>query len=152
MNIRTLPSLDTMERIPQAQISEKLDEIFERIDKENIGFVITEDGKDKYVLCPFDWFDFSLDEGFGRTVNSAIRNELNHPSENTEAVQCFVRNHYGSFDLRTITTAVEDIERAINPPLKTAVDSERWTTIQRLLSDRLSEIKGAQKSQNLPLK
>ena len=152
MSIRQLPTLDTMERIPQAKISEKLDEIFERIDKENIGFVITEDGKDKYALCPFDWFDFSLDDNFGRTVNSAIRNELNHPSENTEAVQRFVRNHYGSFDLHTITIAIEDIERAINSPLKTVADLERWATIQKLLSDRLFEIKGAQKSQNLPLK
>lgn len=51
-----LPPLSEMERIEQSLFIEKLDEILERIDKEDIGFVITEGGLDEMVIIPFRWF------------------------------------------------------------------------------------------------
>lgn len=51
-----LPPLSEMERIEQSLLGEKLDEILERIDKENVGFVITKDGLDEMVIIPFRWF------------------------------------------------------------------------------------------------
>ena len=51
--MKRLPPLSEMERIEQTQ---KLDEILERVDKEDIGFVITENGLPDMVLIPFRWF------------------------------------------------------------------------------------------------
>lgn len=51
-----LPPLSEMERIEQSLLIEKLDEILERIDKEDIGFVITEGSLDEMVIIPFRWF------------------------------------------------------------------------------------------------
>lgn len=51
-----LPMLSEMERIEQSLFIEKLDEILERIDKEDIGFVITVGGLDEMVIIPFRWF------------------------------------------------------------------------------------------------
>lgn len=51
-----LPPLSEMERIEQSLFIEKLDEILERIDKEDIGFVITVGGLDEMVIIPFRWF------------------------------------------------------------------------------------------------
>lgn len=51
-----LPPLSEMDRIEQALLSEKLDEILDRIDQEDIGFVVTENGLDKVVIVPFRWF------------------------------------------------------------------------------------------------
>ena len=51
-----LPPLSEMERIEQSLLGEKLDEILERIDKEDVGFVITKDGLDEMVIIPFRWF------------------------------------------------------------------------------------------------
>ena len=51
--MKRLPPLSEMERIEQTLLVEKLDEILERIDNEDIGFVIT--GPDM-VLIPFCWF------------------------------------------------------------------------------------------------
>ena len=48
--MKRLPPLSEMERIEQTLLVEKLDEILERIDNEDIGFVITEN------LIPFRWF------------------------------------------------------------------------------------------------
>ena len=51
--MKRLPPLSEMERIEQTLLVEKLDEILER---EDIGFVITENGLPDMVLIPFRWF------------------------------------------------------------------------------------------------
>ena len=51
-----LPPLSEMKRIEQSFLCEKLDDILERIDKEDVGFVITKDGLDDMVIIPFRWF------------------------------------------------------------------------------------------------
>ena len=49
--MKRLPPLSEMERIEQTLLVEKLDEILERIDNEDIGFVITENGLPDRSLC-----------------------------------------------------------------------------------------------------
>ena len=51
-----LPPLSEMERIEQSLLGEMLDEILDRIGKENVGFVITKDGLDDMFIIPFRWF------------------------------------------------------------------------------------------------
>ena len=51
--MKRLPPLSEMERIEQTLLVEKLDEILERIDNEDIGFVITENGLPDMVLIQF---------------------------------------------------------------------------------------------------
>lgn len=148
MSTSKLPSLEGMERIPHTELPERLDEMFERIEKEDIAFVITENGEDKYVLCPYAWFDFAQDDDFGCMVNSAIRNELNHPSGNIEAVQRFITNHIDSFDHRTVAVAIEDIEYASRSELRTLENKESWLGISNLLLARLLELERKQKEQS----
>ena len=59
MDVKTLPSLEGMERVSITELSERFDEIFHRVETENVNFVLTQDGKDKYVLAPYRWFDDS---------------------------------------------------------------------------------------------
>lgn len=59
MDVKTLPSLEGMERVSITELSERFDEIFHRVETENVSFVLTHDGKDKYVLAPYRWFDDS---------------------------------------------------------------------------------------------
>ena len=54
--VHRLPPLSELERIEQCVLGEKLDEILDRIDREDIAFVITESGQDKVVICPFRWY------------------------------------------------------------------------------------------------
>ena len=51
-----LPPLSEMGRIEQSLLCEKLDDILKRIDKEDVGFVITKDGLDDMFIIPFRWF------------------------------------------------------------------------------------------------
>ena len=56
---RNLKPLDTMERITRKTLCEDFDNILDRVDKEDTGFVILDDeSKDRYVLCPAHWMDF----------------------------------------------------------------------------------------------
>lgn len=54
--VTKLPPLSELERIEQDLFTEQLDEILERIDKQNTAFVITKDGTDQVVICPYRWF------------------------------------------------------------------------------------------------
>ena len=54
----TLKSTDTMERITRQQLADNFDEILEKVEKENVGYVILDnEGKDGQVLCPAKWFE-----------------------------------------------------------------------------------------------
>lgn len=54
----TLKSTDTMERITRQQLADNFDEILEKVEKENVGYVILDnEGKDGQVLCPVKWFE-----------------------------------------------------------------------------------------------
>ena len=65
--------LDQMARISRTELGEKLDEILDKADKDNVGFVITDEGKDDLVLCPIRWMKCIYDDDFGCIVNSALR-------------------------------------------------------------------------------
>ena len=130
MNHRKMPSLSEMERIEQSLLGEKLDEMLDRIEKEDIAYVITEGGKDKLVLCPYRWFEENFPDDVGYVVNSAIRQELTAESENAEAVRQFIWNHYAAFDNRTWAVAVKDIDYYLTSSLFQAANAEEWRKLQ----------------------
>lgn len=53
--------LSEMERVPAEELPKRLDELFDRMDKENVGFVVTEEGKDSCVFCPYKWFELEYE-------------------------------------------------------------------------------------------
>ena len=71
--MKRLPPLSEMERIEQTLLVEKLDEILERIDNEDIGFVITENGLPDMVLIPFRWFAENFPDEAVEAVNADER-------------------------------------------------------------------------------
>ena len=63
---RQIKPLETMERITRQQFCDNLDEILDRVNQEDIGFVILNaEGKDGHVLCPARWFQIDLGDDFG---------------------------------------------------------------------------------------
>ena len=54
--MKRLPPLSEMEPTEQTPPDAQPAEILERIDNEDIGFVITENGLPDMVLIPFRWF------------------------------------------------------------------------------------------------
>ena len=140
MKIRSFQPIDEMERVTPEELTDRFDEILGRIDDENIGFVITENGKDRFVLCPYDWNAEVFDRAIRDAIDREIREALDTAPENAGAVQQFIRNHCAAFDLPTLSKAIHEIEKAFDPPCQTAADPESWNEIKNLLSARKAEL------------
>lgn len=61
MKLREYHPLSEMKRVPAEEVPKRLDELFDRMDKENVGFVVTEEGKDSCVFCPYKWFELEYE-------------------------------------------------------------------------------------------
>ena len=69
-----MKSIETMERITRQKFCDNFDEILDRVDNEDIGFVIlNNEGKDGHVLCPARWFQINFSDDLGCIINSALR-------------------------------------------------------------------------------
>lgn len=64
MNIKGINYLqpsEQMKRVSWQELRDCLDELLDVIEKDNVGLVITKDGKDDAVLCPARWFEFNYE-------------------------------------------------------------------------------------------
>ncbi len=113
MAFKFVTPIDEMERISRNEVGEKLDEILDRIEKENIGFVITDEGKDDLLMIPARWFEFTLDDDFGCIINSAVRYAIGRHTYMPGVVCNFVRRYMDILDSRTINVIIEDINREL---------------------------------------
>lgn len=68
--IKYLQPLDQMARISRAELGGRLDEILDIVDKDNVGFVITDKGKDDLVLCPARWMECIYSEHEKQKIES----------------------------------------------------------------------------------
>lgn len=69
-----MKSIETMERITRQKFCDNFDEILDRVDKEDIGFVIlNNEGNDGHVLCPARWYQINFSDDLGCIINSALR-------------------------------------------------------------------------------
>lgn len=131
--------METMERITRQFLCDHFDEILERVDKEDIGFVIlNEEGKDGEVLIPYRWTECFVDEDFGVVVNSALRHAIEKQSFMTAGVINFVRKNLKCLDIETIQLAIQDIEKKLK--LGKTGDSSMWEKLKEDLQNRLTEL------------
>ena len=103
--------LDQMARISRAELGDRIDEIMDTIDKDNVGYVITDDGKDDLVICPIRWFECIYDDDFGCIINSALRYAIGRHTYMPSLVMDFIRKYIHVLDAKTIAVMMEDIER-----------------------------------------
>ena len=118
-----LQSLESMERISRQALAADLDAVLERVSRENIGLVITDEGKDDLVLCPASWFDFD------------------YVDEESEAVVRYARCHYRLFDEKTLSVAVADLERELEEPMEPLKKPQVWKELLELFQQRLAELR-----------
>ncbi len=71
-----LRSTKLMPRITRKELLDNFDEYLDRVDIEDIGFVITNDGKDELVLCPARWFNTVLTDDYTKKIgDNNVRKE-----------------------------------------------------------------------------
>ena len=106
-----LQPLDQMARVSRAELGSRLDEILDIVDRDNVGYVITDEEKDDLVLCPARWINCIYDDDFGCIINSALRYAIGRHTYMPSVVMDFVRKHIDMLDSRTISVMIQDIER-----------------------------------------
>ena len=136
--INFLQPVETMKRVSREELAEKLDDLLEVVNKENVGFVITNEGKDDLVLCPAKWFDLYYDDDFGCIINSAVRYALGRSSYMPSTTVKFVLKYLMVLDVRTITVMIEDINRSLVDEQLPYKDT--WLSLKYALEDRLEKI------------
>ena len=136
--INFLQPIETMKRVSREELAEKLDDLLEIVNKENIGFVITDEGKDDLVLCPAKWFDLYYDDDFGCIINSAVRYSLGRSSYMPSTTVKFVLKYLMVLDVRTITVMIEDIDRSLVDEQLPYKDT--WLSLKYALEDRLEKM------------
>lgn len=133
--LKKLEPLDTMERITRQYLCDNFDEVLERVDKEDIGFVILdEEGKDGQVLCPARWMDYCFDDDFGCIINSALRYSISRHTYMPGVVVNFIRKYINTLDTKTIDIAIEDITKAIE--MNEVDDPAMWECLKEDLVAR----------------
>ena len=114
------------------------------MEQENIGFVITDDGKPDLVLCPYAWFSPEQLDDLGCVVNSAIRDAIRAGGENSAAVRQFVRNHLLDLDSKTLRVAAQDLQEMFLPAPMTKAERQEWNELLEQIETRLRAMKEGQ--------
>ena len=136
--INFLQPVETMKRVSREELAEKLDDLLEVVNKENVGFVITNEGKDDLVLCPAKWFDLYYDDDFGCIINSAVRYSLGRSSYMPSTTVKFVLKYLMVLDVRTITVMIEDLDRSL--VVEQLPYKDTWLSLKFALEDRLEKM------------
>nr|DAT19122.1 MAG TPA: antitoxin [Caudoviricetes sp.] len=126
---------ENMERISRQHLCDNLDSILETVSQENIGFVITDAGKDDLVLCPASWLSPLESEEFGCIVNSAVRYSLGRDTYMPGIAVQFILEYMNLFDLRTVTVMYRDIQKALED--ENLPHRETWVSLMYALETRL---------------
>ena len=126
---------ENMERISRQHLCDNLDSILETVSRENIGFVITDAGRDDLVLCPASWLSPLVSEGFGCIVNSAVRYSLGRDTYMPDVAVQFILDHMNLLDLRTVTVMYLDIQKALEN--ENLPHRENWVSLMYALETRL---------------
>lgn len=124
-----------MERISRQHLCDNLDSILETVSRENIGFVITDAGKDDLVLCPASWLSPLVSEGFGCIVNSAVRYSIGRDTYMPDTAVQFILERMNLLDIRTVTVMYRDIQKAMED--ENLPHRETWVSLMYALETRL---------------
>ena len=136
-----LPSTENMERISRQELADNLDAVLDRVLRENIGLVITDEGKDDLVICPSSWLDPFHTEEFGSVVNCALRYAMHAEDAESEAVIRYLRRRCGILDEKTLSVAVADLDKELKQPSPSLKNPQVWQELQALFRQRLAELR-----------
>lgn len=99
-----------MEKICRQKLFDDFDNILERVEKENKGFIITDEGKADLVLCPVNWFSIEADMDFSTIVGCALRYALGRYTYMPSTVKGFIERHIEAITEKDLNVMINDIE------------------------------------------
>lgn len=138
-----LPSTENMEHISRQELEDKLDAVLDRVVRENIGLVITDEGKDDLVLCPSFWLDPFHTEDFGSVINCALRSAMHAENKESEVVIRYLHHRCGILDKKTLSVAVADLDKELKQPSPSLKNPQIWQELQGMFRKQMAELREA---------
>ena len=136
-------STENMEHISRQELEDKLDAVLDRVLRENIGLVITDEGKDDLVLCPSFRLDPFHAEDFGSVVNCALRYAMHAEDKESEAAIRYLRHCCGILDEKTLSVAVADLDKELKQPSPSLKNPQVWQELQGMFRKQMAELREA---------
>ena len=131
MNMNRLT--ENMEHISRADLAEHLDEYLERADKENIGFVITDEGKNDLILCPASWFGIVADSDLECIIGCALRYAIGRNTYMPGLVCDFIKKHIDVLSENAVEVMINDIDRELENNIEQA---DVWQSLRSDLAQK----------------
>ena len=133
-----------MEKINRQKLFDDFDNILERVEKENKGFIITDEGKADLVLCPANWFSIEADTDFSTIVGCALRYALGRYTYMPSTVKGFIERHIEAITENDLNVMINDIEDKMKYN-KELPYKELWLELR---DDLVVELKKREESQS----
>lgn len=133
--------VETMPHITSTEFGKRIDEITDRIEKENMSFVITHGrGKNKkeYVICPASWCVPVFDSDYGIIVIAAVRYAIGRATYMPGLVKDYVIRYMTTFDNKTLSLLERDIEWYLNT-FDVLCDREVWIELKNAVHEELEK-------------
>lgn len=124
--------------ITRKEFGENIDEILERVETEQTGFVITDENKNDFFLCPIEWYNRILLAKNKCIVISALRYALGRNTYMPDEIIRFIRNNIELFDRHMLSVMVSDIQTETDDPK--LFRREEWIKLSEELSERIEQI------------
>ena len=125
-----LQPTDTMQRVSRKELCDKFDEWLETVSRDNVGIVITDEGKDDLVLCPSEWFEKLASNNLNRVINGAVINALLNDENQSCYVIGFIKDAMEMLDIKTLITIDHDISMYLDPYGEIHRYHKEWIELQ----------------------
>lgn len=134
-----LQPTDKMQRVSRKELCDRFDELLETVSRDNVGIVITDEGKDDLVLCPSAWFEKVSSGNLGRVINVAVINALTNDERQSWCVIGFIRDAMEMLDIKTLITIDHDISMYLDPYGEVHSYHKEWLELQMEVKSKIDE-------------
>lgn len=128
---------ENMEHISRHDFGEHLDDYLDRVEKENIAFIITDEGKDDLILCPADWFGIVADDDLECIIGCAMRYALGRSTYMPSLVCDFIKKHLDILSKKSLEVMIRDIVIDLKSDTPQA---DVWQSLKSELEGRLKAL------------
>ena len=135
MDNRINLKIDDMPKISRLELSYKLYDILDRVEKESIGSIITDGSNNDLLLCPSAWFKPYMDSEFGHIVIAAVRYAIGRKTYVPKIVCNFTLKYMSMLDDKAIDVIIKDIEKELRYYKADLPNQKLWFDLKRSLED-----------------
>jgi len=134
---------EELPHITRQEFCDNMDEILERVDKEKIAFVITDEKHGDLALCPAEWYDIRFSENFRHSVVFTLKYSFWHETEKAQKTADFILESIPFLDMETLQEIIQiiEVELSSTPKLGPIPQEPIWKALLKGIMDEYDATK-----------